>query len=192
MLRQAFGSSESILAGVSASQMDEPTPCAQWKVRDLVNHLVGGTTFFATTAATGNPPADGGQAPDFSSDDYVAAFQDGSAQAVAAFAADGTMERIIHLPFGELPGAAFINVAAIDTFTHGWDLAKATGQSTDLAPALAAQLLAIAEGFLPDALRGPEGEAPFGPQVEVDPSASAADRLAGFMGRVKPDQALAA
>jgi uncharacterized protein (TIGR03086 family) len=182
MLRQAFASSESVLAAVSAGQMDEQTPCAQWKVRDLVNHLVGGTTFFAAAAKTGTPPAGDGEA-DFTAGDYLGAFKDGSAQAVAAFAADGTMERIIHLPFADLPGSAYINIAAIDTFTHGWDLAKATGQSTDLNPALAAQLLAIAEGFLPDALRGPEGKAPFGPKVEVDASAAAADRLAGFMGR---------
>ena len=55
-----------------------------------------------------------------------------------------------------MPGSAFVGIAATDTFTHGWDLAKATGQSTDLAPQLAAGLLAGAKQFISDAIRGPE------------------------------------
>jgi hypothetical protein len=37
--------------------------------------------------------------------------------------------------------------------------------------------------ILPDSMRGPEGEAPFGPRVEVAESAPAADQLAAFQGR---------
>ncbi|HEY1651631.1 MAG TPA: hypothetical protein VGG09_07085 [Acidimicrobiales bacterium] len=86
-------------------------------------------------------------------------------------------------PFGELPGSVFVHIACGDTFTHGWDLAKATGQSTDLDPEVAAQLLGIVTGLLPDSLRGEDGQAPFGP-VQVAPAgACAADQLAAFMGR---------
>ena len=75
-------------------------------------------------------------------------FNAGSARAVKAFAADGAMERIMQLPFGDLPGSGLRATSrAVDTFTHGWDLAKATGQSTDLDPELAAQLLAIAQAY---------------------------------------------
>ena len=87
------------------------------------------------------------------------------------------------LPFADLPGAVFVNIACIDTFTHGWDLAKATGQSTDLDPELASQLLAIAQAFLSDALRGPDGSAPFGTRLEAPAGATAADELAAFLGR---------
>ena len=86
------------------------------------------------------------------------------------------------LPFGELPGSIFVLIAANDTFTHGWDLAKATGLSTDLDPALAGQLFKVAQ-VIPDEMRGADGQAPFGPKVDVPDSASAADKLAGFMGR---------
>ena len=58
------------------------------------------------------------------------------------------MEKILTLPFGEMPGAAFVGIAATDTFTHGWDVAKATGQKTDLDPDLAAQMLAGARQFV--------------------------------------------
>ena len=63
-----------------------------------------------------------------------------------------------------------------DVFTHGWDLAKATGQPTDLDPEMAEDLHAQVQGFVNDAFRGPDGEAPFGPEVAAPPSASAADR----------------
>ena len=110
-------------------------------------------------------------------------FNRGAARAVKAFEADGAMDKTLKLPFAELPGGVFINIASIDTFTHGWDLAKATGQSTDLDPGVAIQLLAFAEGFVPDALRGPDGQAPFGPEVEAPAGACPADRLAAFLGR---------
>jgi uncharacterized protein (TIGR03086 family) len=93
------------------------------------------------------------------------------------------MDKVMTLPFGQLPGAVFVNIAATDTFVHGWDLAKATGQPTDLEPGLATELLAGARVALPDTMRGPDGQAAFGPKVDVPESAPPADQLAGFLGR---------
>ncbi len=181
MLAQAFASTAGVLSEVDAQKLDGSTPCASWQVRELVNHIVAGTTFFAVAAETGQAPAPA--ETDFCEGDFVTEFNRGAARAVKAFEADGAMDKMMKLPFGELPGGAFINIAAIDTFTHGWDLAKATDQSTDLDPGLATQLLAVAEGFLPDDLRGPDGQAPFGPKMEAPPGAPPADRLAAFLGR---------
>jgi hypothetical protein len=75
-----------------------------------------------------------------------------------------------------------VNVATIDTFAHGWHLARATGRSTDLDPELAAALPEFARAFLPDAPRGSGGSVPFGAQVEAPPGAGAADELAAFLG----------
>jgi uncharacterized protein (TIGR03086 family) len=176
---QAVGVARSVLANVEPEQMDGPTPCASWKVRDLVNHLVGGTYFFA--AITKGDTA-GGEPPDFASGDYRAAFEEGSSQAIAAFAAPGALDQTVKAPFGELPGTAWMGLATTDTFTHSWDLAKATGQSTDRAPGLAEQLLAGARGSIPDAVRGDE-PMPFAPEKSAPDGASAADRLAAFLGR---------
>ncbi len=181
LLSQGFASTGRVLAGVSPEQLDTPTPCASWTVRDLVNHVVGGTTFFAVTAETGAAP--GGDTSDFATGDYVSAFKEGAARAIQAFEAEGAMEKMMTLPFAELPGRAFVNIATVDTFTHGWDLARATGQPSDLDPELAAQLLSIAKGFVPDSLRGADGQAPFGPKVEPAADACPADQLAAFLGR---------
>jgi uncharacterized protein (TIGR03086 family) len=182
-LEQAFASTARILANVGPDQLDGPTPCRSWKVRDLVNHIAGGATFFAVIAETGEAPGRGGAGPDFTQGDFCAAFGEGAKRAVSAFRAEGVMDKVMTLPFGQLPGAVFVNIAATDTFVHGWDLAKATGQSTDLEPALATELLAGARVALPDTMRGPDGQAAFGPKVDVPESAPPADQLAGFLGR---------
>jgi uncharacterized protein (TIGR03086 family) len=180
VLQQAFASTGGILANVSADDLDLSTPCASWTVRDLVNHIVGGTTYFSVTAETGAAPPVSDA--DHTTGDFKAEFEEGAQRAVQAFSAPGAMEKVMKLPFGELPGSIFVLIAATDSFTHGWDLAKATGQPTDLDPAIAAQLFEAAQ-VIPDEMRGPDGQSPFGPKVEVPDSASAADKLAGFMGR---------
>jgi uncharacterized protein (TIGR03086 family) len=179
-LRRAFASTEGVLANVSADQLDLPTPCVSWTVRDVVNHVVGGTTYFAVTAETGTAPPLSDV--DHTTGDFKTKYRAGAERAVEAFSAPGAMDKMMKLPFGEFPGSVFVLVAANDVFTHGWDLAKATGQSTDLDPAIAAPLLEAAQ-LIPDEFRGPDGKAPFGPKVEVPGSATAADKLAGFMGR---------
>jgi uncharacterized protein (TIGR03086 family) len=186
MLAQGFASTAGVLAGVEAQQLEGATPCASWRVRELVNHVIDAAAFAAFTAETGEAPADrpaGEDATDFCEGDYVTEFNRGAARAVKAFEADGVMDKTLKLPFGDLPGGVFVNIATMDTFTHGWDLARATGQPTDLDPELAVSLLAFAQGFLPDALRGPDGTAPFGPQVEAPAGAGPADQLAAFLGR---------
>jgi uncharacterized protein (TIGR03086 family) len=178
-LKTAVASTRSVLAGVKKSQLNDATPCAQWNVSQLINHIVGGQFFF--TASLKGESVDG-EAPDFAAGDFVDAFNTGSNLCLEAFAGDGAMEKMITLPFGEMPGSAFVGLAATDTFTHGWDLAKATGQSTDLSPELAAQLLAGSKKNISPSFRSDEGH-PFGPEKAAPDGASQADQLAAFLGR---------
>jgi uncharacterized protein (TIGR03086 family) len=184
MLERAIASTKTVLANVSPDQLDDLTPCQSWKVRDLINHFVGGTYFFAAVAKTGKPPAGDGGERDFTEGDLNATYAAGAAEAAGAFKAPGVMEKTMKLPFGELPGSAFVMIAATDEFVHGWDLARATGQPTaSLDPELAEQLLGFGQDAVPDQFRGSDGTAPFGPKVDVPDTAPAADRLAGFLGR---------
>jgi uncharacterized protein (TIGR03086 family) len=178
MLEQSIATTRGVLANVSKDQLGDATPCAQWKVSDVVNHLVGGQYFFEA-GVLGTPPA-GEQ--DFAAGDFLAAFDDGAQRCVAAFSADGAMDKMLTLPFGQMPGSAFIGLATTDTFAHGWDLAKATGQDTDLEPELAAQLLVRAREMIQPAFRSEEGTV-FGPEQPAPASASNADQLAAFLGR---------
>jgi uncharacterized protein (TIGR03086 family) len=76
-----------------------------------------------------------------------------------------------------------LGLAAIEQFTHGWDLARATGQPTDLDPELAEDLLLLAKEAVLEEFRGPNELALFGPAVDPPESAGPADRLAAFLGR---------
>ena len=180
-LEQAFASTRSVLANVKPDQLDAPTPCQSWDVRTLVNHIVGGAYFFAEAVNTGT--GGGGEETDYTTGDLVAAYEGGIKETVSAFNAPGAQEKMLTLPFGQMPGAAFMGIATTDAFVHGWDLARATGQSTDLAPELATQLLANARMFIQPAFRGDDGVMPFGAEQEAPAHATEADKLAAFLGR---------
>ena len=63
-------------------------------------------------------------------------------------------------------------MAIVDQSQHAWELARATGQPTDLDPEIAGQLLQFATGAIPDAFRGPDGVAR--PPATGSPASSAA------------------
>ena len=184
-LERAIAVGKQVLAGVSKEDLDKPSPCASWDVRGVLNHLVGANDFFVTMIEGGTP---GGEAVDFGAGDFQIAFDEASARTLAKFQEPGVLDSTLNLPWGATPGAAFLGLAATDLFTHSWDIAKATGQSTDLDPELAEQLLARSQASIQDAFRGPDAGpnqqgAPFGPKQEAPEGATAADRLAAFLGR---------
>jgi uncharacterized protein (TIGR03086 family) len=170
VLEQAVATTRGVLAKVTADQYDLATPCASWDVRALVNHVVGGTHFYvaAMTGAAWSPDTD------YTAGDVVGAYDAG---------APGAMDQMVELPFATLPGAVFVGIASTDQFTHAWDLARATGQDTDLAPDFARQLLDNARNTLPDEVRGAEGVALFGARQDAGADGSNADELAAFLGR---------
>jgi len=184
-LERAFGVARGVLANVKPDQYDAPTPCASWDVRRLISHYVGAAYWFAECVNAGVAPEDDtSESVDYTQGDLLAAYDAGIKAAIEAFGAPGAQEKIVKLPFGELPGAIFMGIATNDVFTHAWDLAKATGQSTDLDPEFAAQLTEAARIFVSDDFRGPDGSgAPFGPEQTAPEGATAADRHAAFLGR---------
>jgi uncharacterized protein (TIGR03086 family) len=183
-LNQALQSTLAILAKVGPADLGAATPCASWDVRALVNHFVGTARWWGAVVVAGGADADdaAGDA-DYAAGDFVAAYEESIRLAVAAFAAEGALERTVRLPFGDFPGAVLRDLAATEQFVHGWDLARAIGYSADLDSELAARLLGGARLAITDAYRGPDGQALFGPAVEAPPAAGPADQLAAFLGR---------
>lgn len=182
ILEQASASTEKILANISRDQLDLATPCASWKVRDVINHIAGNGFWFEAIARDGvAPDRPDNAAPDITGGDYLANFREGSQRAVTAF--EGAMGKTLQLPWAEMPAEVFIVMASTDQFVHGWDLAKATGQSTDLDNGLAAQFLAFYQAAMSDAFRGPDPVAPFGSLIEVPASSNTVTQLAAFLGR---------
>ena len=178
-LSRAFTSTRSILATVQPDQLGAPTPCLSWDVRALIDHFIGTTQWWASVIAADEEIL----TIDTVSEDRLASYDTNIALALGAFRAEGALGRTVKLPFGELPGTVVLGLAAIEQFTHGWDLARATGQSTDLNRELAADLLVLAREAILREYRGPNEEALFGPIVEPPSDAGPADRLAAFLGR---------
>ena len=178
-LDRACQSNLSILGKVRPQDLDAPTPCASWDVRALVNHFIGTARWWAAMMTGADEPAE----EDYAAGDLLAAYKVSIGAATAAFGADGAMEKTVPLPFGEFPGTVVLSMAALDQFTHGWDLARALGIPTELDPALASELLNQARQTIPAAFRGPDGQAPFGPAIEAPAGAGPADQLAAFLGR---------
>jgi uncharacterized protein (TIGR03086 family) len=187
-LNQALQSTLAVLTKVGPGDMDAPTPCASWDVRALVSHFVGTARWWAALVGGQDAAADADDADDagfadFAAGGVVAAYEESIRLAVAAFAAEGALDKTVRLPFGEFPGAVVVAMAALDQFTHGWDLARAIGYPAELDPGIAADLLRHARVAITDGFRGPDGAAPFGPATEAPAGAGPADQLAAFLGR---------
>jgi uncharacterized protein (TIGR03086 family) len=179
-LASSFDSSRAVLVNVDSDQMANATPCQLWNVADLINHMVSAPRYGASALATGSGVVD---EQDYTSGDYVGAYDESKARTLAAFGAPGALEKMVAMPFGELPAQVLLDIIGGDQFLHGWDLARATGQPTPLDPTAAIERLEFARQVLTPDLRGPEGERPFGPVRTAPDGAGPADQLAAFLGR---------
>lgn len=158
-------------------QWTRPTACADWDVRAVVNHLAHGNAKVAFWAGMGPPAPDG----DYLGASPASAFVSSVAAARAVLASPGLFSRKVTTPLGEVPGVFLVHMRVNEYLAHGWDLADATGAPTDLLPDLAEAALAQWRSRFGSAPRQPGG--PFGPELEAPPQATAADRLAAFLGR---------
>ena len=169
-----------IVAGVRPDQYDNPTPCAEWAVRDVLSHIIGGNQFFAAVA-TGEAPPVPTEPRDLLGDDPAAAYAQGAKLALEAWRAPGTAERIVKMPVGDMPGAFAMGLHFVDHLVHAWDIAKATGQEDLVDQSLAEAAFGLVNGNIGDELRQAGG--PFGPAVACDESAPAVERLVAYLGR---------
>ncbi len=181
VLERANASTARVLANVSRDQLDLASPCASWRVRDVVNHIVGNNFWFEAIARNGvAPDRPNNAAPDETGGDYLGRFRDGSAKALSAF--EAAMENTLNLPWAPMPASVFVVMAEADQFVHGWDLARATGQGAALKPELASQFLEFYRAAIADEFRGPDPVAPFGPLVTTTATDVVA-QLAAITGR---------
>jgi uncharacterized protein (TIGR03086 family) len=166
-----------IVDGVGADQLGDPTPCSEWNVRMVMNHVVSGNLFFVHLA-TGSPPPDRGA--DHLGEHPMTVFRDSVRAVSTAFDADGFLDRAIAAPFGEAPGHRLVDMRRNELTVHAWDLARATGQSTDFDRELIAACLA---SYAASPALNDRASAPFNVEQPAPPGATDADRLAAFLGR---------
>ena len=112
-------------------------------------------------------------------DDYRGAFHASVDRAYAAFTQPGVDEKMMKLPFGEMPGSVVLNIVTFDLATHVADLARATGQSIQ-DHEMAEAALALGRSVISDDFRVPGY---FGAEQQAPANAGAPERLLAFAGR---------
>ena len=162
-----------LVAGLDDDDLGKPTPCDEFDVRHVLEHMIGGATMFAA-AFRGTPPS---EAPP---GDVIEAFPVAMANLGAAISSSGALERTIDAPFGRVPGDTFARFVALDGLVHGWDIATATGQPYRPPADVVAAVDAFAHQAISDALR--DGST-FKAAVEPPADAAPIVRVAAFTGR---------
>ncbi|MET8627331.1 TIGR03086 family metal-binding protein [Kitasatospora sp. NPDC004669] len=164
---------------VTPDQWDSPTPCADWSVRDLVNHLTGEQLWVpellmgATIAEVGSR-FDG----DVLGPNPVAAWTAAAEAAREAFAVPGAAELTVHLSFADVSGQYYLDQLTTDLVVHTWDLAEGIGTRTRLPAELVDFALGEISGY-----GDLSGSGLFDPPLPVTEDASAQARLLALTGR---------
>lgn len=169
-----------LIAGMSPDQVDAPTPCADWDVRGLLNHLVGAAHLYGSVFAGQAPAASEEHPGDLIGSDPAGAWAGACAVFIAGVDSPGALERPIPTPVGALPGAVMLEVLKFDLLVHAWDLARATGQSFDPPASAVEESMQVARMLISSEMR--DGGM-FAAEVVPGADASAIDRLAAFSGR---------
>ncbi len=176
-LTQTFDYTSKTVAGIRADQLNAATPCTQWDVCALVAHTIG------VVKNMGLGVSGGELLPDINAitldDDFAAQFRTEADRTLKAWTARG-LEGEVNVGAGPMPAMAGLSINLVDTATHSWDIARATGQAESLPDDVAATVLAVCKGFVTEEIRGFAG---FSAEVQLGPTATNTERLVAFLGR---------
>jgi uncharacterized protein (TIGR03086 family) len=166
-----------VVGGIGADQWGRPTPCKEWNVRQLVEHLVEGNHRFVAAVSGVGEPRPPEKAP---AEEPDVAFRCSADAVIDVFSQPGSLEQMVEVPFGTVPGAIAVQLRVTELLVHGWDLAKATGQPVSFPEDVTVASLAFTEPMLS---KVPPERTPFAPPQPAPDDASPIDRLAACLGR---------
>jgi uncharacterized protein (TIGR03086 family) len=160
------------------TQMEAPTPCANFNVHDVIDHMIVGGGGFAPmfrgeAAEPVTPPAVYGWVP---AAEFAATMKD----LLEAVQSPGALTRSIDAPFGTVDGDTFARFVAFDALVHGWDLARATGQVWAPSNQLVAEVDSFARQAIAPAMR--DGDT-FCEPTDPGSTAGPLEQLIAFSGR---------
>ena len=153
----------------ASDHLDAPTPCDEWDVRTLLNHMLDTQRYFLGSARGEEVPLPAPEPPGMLSDDPVTDFERGRAEMLEVFGDPEVQEKT-----GPALGVAFS-----DQLLHGWDVARATKQDATMPEGLAQAAYDTIHGRFTDDQR----TGVFKPELQVDPNASAQEKLLAYTGR---------
>ena len=152
-----------------AKDLNAATPCDEWSVRDLLNHMLDTQRYFLGAARGEDAAPPGPNPPDVVSANPRQDFERIQSDVVDAFSQDGVIEKT---------GPA-IGIAFADQLLHGWDVARATGQDDTMPDGLAKTAYDVIHGRFTDEQR----KGVFKPEIQVGEDATPQQRLLAYTGR---------
>ena len=164
------------VGSVPPEALSSASACEGWDLRALLNHVLGAGWMFTRANQGESVPEDAG---DLVGTDHVAAVAALADANVASWRTPDALEGERAFPFGTFPAPVALMINVGEVAVHAWDIAKATGQPADIDPEVAALLLDFYSQMPLDQFRA---HGAFGPEVPVEASAPAADRVLGLLG----------
>lgn len=169
-----------VVDNVRPEQFADPTPCTEWDVRALLNHLILWTSHSLERRAHGESVAEELMNRDFAaSPDFAADYRAQLDRALDAWSDPATWERDLNVMGSPTPAADVASMMVAEMVLHGWDLAVATGQAYTLADDAAAAALAAVQANA-EMFRQYKG---FAEPVPVPSTAKVLDRALALSGR---------
>jgi uncharacterized protein (TIGR03086 family) len=153
----------------ATDKLDATTPCDDWDVRSLMNHMLDTQHYFVSTAQGNDASPPSPHPPELLGDDPVTDFEHARSETLSTFGEKGVIDKT-----GPSLGIAFS-----DQLLHGWDLARATGQDATMPDGLPEAAYEVIHGKFTDEQR----KGIFKPEVTVAADASAQDKLLAYTGR---------
>jgi uncharacterized protein (TIGR03086 family) len=160
-----------LVQAIKEDQWPLPTPCADWDVRALVEHMIFGHRLFTQALGVAVPASNGALARDYRSSGN---------EMIAAFEQPGALDAVVTLPIGEVPALFALHLRITEAIVHGWDVAQAIGESARFDDDVVEEAIAFSRPAL-DSL--PAGRTPFAPPQPTTTDAPALDRLVALLGR---------
>ena len=164
---------------VKDDQWSDATPCTDWDVRALVNHLVYEARWCVPLLEGQTIEQVGDRFEgDLLGDDPAGSYDAALAEASTAVR-EVDLDRIVHLSFGDLPASEYLTQLTSDFVVHAWDLARGIGADDRIDPDMATFVYAAAEPMA-DMLAA---SGLFGERVQVADDADEQTKLLALFGR---------
>ena len=161
-----------VFGGLDPADLDKPTPCSEFTVRGVLEHMIGGARTFAAAFRGEEPPSVPVEGDPLQE---IGVALGGLMDAVHR---PGALDRTIAAPFGDAPAETFARFIVLDGLVHGWDLATATGRAYNPPDTLVSEVESFAKGALAP-MRGTAFAEPTTPPADATPI----ERLVAYTGR---------
>jgi uncharacterized protein (TIGR03086 family) len=168
----ALGALQHVLHPIARDELSKPTPCPEYDVAQLTDHLVNDMALFGDAV--------GAKLPERDTDVSVERQVIGAARPVLDAWHRRGLDGTVTLASYELPATAAVGYLALEFLVHAWDYATATGHPMDVTESLADYALGLAKQLIAPEARAELG---FAEPVAVSDDAPALHKLIAFTGR---------